>query len=428
MFNQSEVLFSSTLRIANLLTRRDLGKKCENLEEVMKQMGRWVKVSNVLEPKIIEEILRKTMDVLEDSKHQMFEIIESAREEHKRILVTLEELKRDIHLIITEVDRLEIEFRRTRMHLAEVNQNHSKFTEQEKTRVYEQADRIREELAIVREREKNLHKRRFDQEQSLLRIAKLVEKAEQTVGQVGVALDFLCGNIAEINTQLESIQVRYQLGQKIIKIQEEERKRVAREIHDGPAQNLANVVLKAEICEQLIQDGRDNDLKKELLELKEAVRDSLREVRKIIHNLRPMVLDDLGLVPAIKRLAEEIESGESQVKINILVIGKETRLDTTIEIAVYRVIQEALNNSRKYAEATSTQVKLEFLDDRISAVIEDDGVGFDSRLINERLVSGDHFGLYGMRERVELLGGSFKVRTAPGKGTRVTIIIPLSMN
>lgn len=376
------------------------------------------------DPKIIEDILENTLAVLENSRHQMFDIVESARLEHERILLALNELKGDIHKTIIEVEHLEIEFRKIRVHLAEVSKNYTSYSDAEKIKAYEKADRIREELAVVREREKNLLRRRAEQEQSLLRIANLVDKAEETVRQVGVALDFLCGNIVEINTQLENIQIRYQLGQKIIKVQEEERRRVAREIHDGPAQSLANVVLKAEICEHLYRDGREQDLMNELAELKQAVRNSLVEVRKIIHNLRPMVLDDLGLVPAIKRLTKELEADEG-IKVRVLVIGTETRLDNTIEVAIYRVIQEALTNSQKYASATDLEVKLEFLPNQINAVIEDNGIGFDTKLVNKQMASGDHFGLYGMRERMELLGGTFKIRTAVGKGTRIAINIPL---
>ena len=118
-----------------------------------------------------------------------------------------------------------------------------------------------------------------------------------------------------IYEQLEGIQVRYQLGQSIIKMQEDERKRVAREIHDGPAQDLANIVLKAEICERLFAAERNDELLVELQDLKSAVKRGLNEIRKIIHNLRPMVLDDLGLIPAVKRLVEETQE-QSDIEIN----------------------------------------------------------------------------------------------------------------
>ena len=195
---------------------------------------------------------------------------------------------------------------------------------------------------------------------------------------------------------------------------------------DGPAQDLANVVLKAKYASACYED-RDDELLLELQDLKSAVVVGLNEIRKIIHNLRPMVLDDLGLIPAVKRLIEEAQK-QSDMEFDLLLIGQECRLDSAVEIAVFRVIQEAINNSRKHAKAAHLKIKLEFLPDQINAVIEDDGVGFDMDSLTKRLTSGDHFGLYGMRERTQLLGGKFSIRSAVGAGTRISIMIPLKGN
>ncbi len=382
---------------------------------------------NLPEPQKIEAILNHTMEVLQQSKHQMFDIVETAQAEYNRIVVSIAKLKQDIVTTIGEVDNLEKDFRKIRIKLIEVNRDFSKYGEEERRIIYQRADLIRETLAAARERERFLQQRRNDQEQALLNISNLVEKAEKSVGQVGVALDFLRGNLDEINLQLEGIQVRYQLGQKIIKMQEDERKRVAREIHDGPAQTFANVVLKAEICEQLFHACRTEELLGELGELKQSVKDSLQEVRKIIHNLRPMVLDDLGLVPAVKRMIEDAQA-QTGIDFQLRIIGKNIRLDSPIEVAVFRIIQEAITNSRKYAVATKIIVKIEFLQDQISAVVEDNGVGFDMEWLNQRLATGEHFGLYGMRERIELLGGQFKLNSSQSSGTRIGIRIPLRLN
>lgn len=379
---------------------------------------------DTLAPRRIEEILEHTMDILSESKSQMFDIVESAREEYNRISVAIEELKHEINQTVNQVDKLERDFKRLRVHLVEVNRSFTLYDEQERKKVYEEADNIRMSLAAMRERENNQQKRRLEQEQALVRLENMLKKAERMVGQVGVAIDFLKGNTNEINEQVEGMQARYHLGQKIIKVQEDERKRVAREIHDGPAQNLANVVLKAEIVERLYETGRVDEMLTEIAELKSAVKGSLQEVRKIIHNLRPMVLDDLGLIPAVKRLADEY-SAASELEVIISVIGKETRIDSTIEVAVFRVIQEALNNSRKHAQANHVVVKIEFLQGFINAVISDDGVGFETSMVNEKISKGEHFGLYGMRERIELLGGTFNLSSQTKKGTRIAMRIPL---
>lgn len=381
-------------------------------------------MQNALDPKKIEDILRYAVDALQESKNQMFEIVEAAQAEYNRIMAKIAELKQEIIRTIEQVDQLEREYRKIRMRLSEASRDFSQYGEEVRRLIYQQADQLRIALASAKEREKNLQQQRLEKEQALSHLSSLVDKAEKSVSRVGVALDFLTGNLVDINSQLEGMQMRYQLGPRIIKMQEDERKRVAREIHDGPAQDLANVVLKAEICAQLLDAGRNEDLRAELSDLKSAVKDSLHEIRKIIHNLRPMVLDDLGLVPAVKRLIEEV-TAQTGIEIHLDIIGKETRLDSVVEVAVFRIIQEALNNSRKYANASMIKVKLEFLPEVINAAIEDNGIGFDVTELKQTLTTGEHFGIYGMRERVELLDGTFTLYSRRGGGTRIGVKIPL---
>jgi len=122
---------------------------------------------------------------------------------------------------------------------------------------------------------------------------KTVEKADNLISQIGISLSYLTGDLENVSLQIEDMKQKRLLGIRIIKAQEEERQRVAREIHDGPAQSMSNIVLKAEICERLV-DSDPEKAKDELRTLKSVVRDTLRDVRKIIYDLRPMSLDDLG--------------------------------------------------------------------------------------------------------------------------------------
>ncbi len=372
----------------------------------------------------VEGILRKTMEALNESRTQMYDIMESARGEYNETRASIQELRSEIHRAIGEVERRELQFSQARKQLLKVSRHFDEYSDDEKQRVYVEADRIREALTIAREKEKHLRARRQELEKSLTRVSEIVERGEKLLSQVSVAMDFLSGNLEEVSQQLEGLQARYQIGQRIIRIHEEERKRVAREIHDGPAQDLANVVLQAEICEKMFGAGRQREAMDEIKQLKAQVKVSLQEVRKIIHNLRPMALDDLGLVPALKRILEEAEEA-SQLETELLVFGKNQRLPSTVEVAVFRTVQEAVNNCRKHAKARRLVVKLEFLDTQISAVVEDNGQGFDEAAVRGRLADGSHFGLFGMRERIELIGGQWKLRSSPGEGTRITLAIPL---
>jgi len=142
---------------------------------------------------------------------------------------------------------------------------------------------------------------------------KTVEKADNLISQIGISLSYLTGDLENVSLQIEDMKQKRLLGIRIIKAQEEERQRVAREIHDGPAQSMSNIVLKAEICERLV-DSDPEKAKDELRTLKSVVRDTLRDVRKIIYDLRPMSLDDLGLIPTLQRYIETCRE-ESGIKI-----------------------------------------------------------------------------------------------------------------
>jgi len=144
---------------------------------------------------------------------------------------------------------------------------------------------------------------------------KTVEKADNLISQIGISLSYLTGDLENVSLQIEDMKQKRLLGIRIIKAQEEERQRVAREIHDGPAQSMSHIVLKAEICERLV-DSDPEKAKDELRTLKSVVRDTLRDVRKIIYDLRPMSLDDLGLIPTLQRYIENL-SGRIRNKNNV---------------------------------------------------------------------------------------------------------------
>jgi len=161
-----------------------------------------------------------------------------------------------------------------------------------------------------------------------------------------------------------------------------------------------------------------------LKELKDVVRGNLQDVRKIIFDLRPMALDDLGLIPALKRYLEDYRD-KYGLAVEPVFRGIKERPAPALEIALFRLIQEALNNVRKHANARKAEVKLDIKPNLIIAGVKDDGQGFDLRQALAA-TGGDNFGLISMKERVELLGGHLDIITAPGKGTEVIFRIPVT--
>lgn len=373
----------------------------------------------------LDKIVKKTIEAVTSSKNELYDIAESSRRECKRLEEELTMLKVEANQLIDEVDVLEGALRESKRKLAMINRNFSQYTQEELKEAYEKADNIRVELAVKREKEQYLIKRRNDLEIRIKDAVRTVQKADNLITQVGAALGYLTGDLQEVSSQLGDLQQKQLLGLKIIKAQEEERQRVARDIHDGPAQSMSNVVLKAEICERLI----DVDIEKvrdELKNLKRIVRASLQDVRKIIYNLRPMSLDDLGLVPTLQRYILTYQD-ETGIPVSFQTKGDIPEMRPVISLTVFRIVQEALSNVVKHAHATNAVIRLDFSGDELKLNVYDNGAGFDTEKLKERSedISGG-FGLVSMRERIELLSGEMNINSKPGNGTWLNIMIPFT--
>ena len=377
-----------------------------------------------LDYKKMNDIISNTIEAIEKGKHEIFEIAENSRNECRSIEIELDLIKGKASKIILEVDELETIVKKSRQKLMLVSRDFNKYKEEDIKSAYEDAKDYQIKLILKKQEEKDLIKQRSDLERRLKNAYEVVKKAENLVSQVGVAMGYLGGNLKDVFEQLEDIQNKQVLGIRVIKAQEDERQRVAREIHDGPAQSMANVVIKTEICEKLL----DRDLEKakyELNQLKTIVRDCLRDVRKIIYDLRPMSLDDLGLIPTIQRFIINFEE-ETMIRVALTVTAQDEKIiHSIIKLAVFRIIQESLNNIRKYSKAQNVSIRLEVINKSITLLIIDDGIGFDveNKFNSSKEESG--FGLYIMSERVELLKGKIDIQSEKDKGTRIKVWIPL---
>lgn len=367
----------------------------------------------------LDKILQDAIDVLEKAKEQIFEIAEHAREECLRLEKEIHHIKQLTIRVIDEVDKWEKEVRLARINLMKVNKGVNKYSEEEMRQAYEKVSELQVKVALLMERENQLKAKRNELEISHQKMLKTADKAEKLVTQVGVAMAYLNSSLQNIWEEIEKFQQQQQIGYAIIRAQEEERRRIARGIHDGPAQSLANVVLRAEYCEQLI-DKKPELLKQELQALKKYARANLEDIRKIIFDLRPMDLDDLGLVPAIQRYVSEFEV-KHQIPIEVVVLGDTRRFSSAMEVALFRIVQEALTNIHKHANASQVKILIEITPLNIIIVIKDNGVGFN---VDEPLNS-ECFGLRGMREWAAFLRGNIKISSQPGVGTTVNIKIPL---
>jgi signal transduction histidine kinase len=203
----------------------------------------------------------------------------------------------------------------------------------------------------------------------------------------------------------------------------EERRRIAREIHDGLAQDLAGLRFRMRLWHKLVDDD-PAQMHAELDGLQGLLGKNIREVRRSIFALRPVALDELGFYPALRQFIREFGE-QNQLHIDLRVEGPTERLPAFLELVVFRIIQESLNNVAKHSQASMVWMALDLASpDAVRLSVRDDGVGFDPAILDPLLQRG-HLGLRQMRERVEKLKGTFELYSQEAKGTEIRIVLPL---
>ena len=252
--------------------------------------------------------------------------------------------------------------------------------------------------------------RTFESKQSLL----------LTLGrELGAAIEN-----AQLHQQVqEREELRGDLLRKSVEVQEEERKRIARELHDGIGQIFTALALGLSGVEETMP--RDPDVaRKQVGNLKDLSIRAIAEMRQLVADLRPPQLDDLGLVPALHWLAEEWRS-RLPMDAHVQVEGHRRRLTPEMETVLFRIAQEGITNIAKHARAQRAGIRLTFNADSVTLLIEDDGVGMTPEQISRRLPRHQGWGLAGIQERAALVGGELTISSKPGQGTRLTVHIPL---
>lgn len=217
-------------------------------------------------------------------------------------------------------------------------------------------------------------------------------------------------------------RMRALLLNQMIRIQEEERKRISRELHDETSQSLTAVLLG---LRALATSLADESQKAKVLEMRDIVSEALNSVHYMAVRLRPILLDELGIRAAIAKYIETYQKRYNiKVSFTSMNIKEGERFFPEIEISLYRIVQEALSNIIKHAEAKEIHVALAYEKEMLKLVIRDDGKGFDPDILEEYQVANNSLGIAGMQERTELLGGTFEITSAWKEGTRIVVEIP----
>ncbi len=207
--------------------------------------------------------------------------------------------------------------------------------------------------------------------------------------------------------------------------QEEERRRLARELHDDTLQALIALQQRVQLAQLEMKPAAKASAPQDagLGEVASLTERTIENLRRVTRDLRPVYLEDLGLVPALEMLARETGQA-SGIDCTFQRRGTERRLSPAVELALYRMAQEACSNITRHARAKHASVEIDYGRSEITLQVQDDGLGFDLASNTARFAASDHFGLLGLRERAELIGASLDIRTSPGKGTRILVSIP----
>jgi signal transduction histidine kinase len=242
--------------------------------------------------------------------------------------------------------------------------------------------------------------------------------ADDEIGDLADAFNDMTAELARTDEiRREREQLRRQLLERVIATQEDERKYIARELHDSTSQNLTSLMVG---IKAMSATCKDPTMQSEAEKLRNVAAQTLDEIHNISMRLRPRVLDDIGLSAALEKLVSEWQA-RYKIPIDLLLQCGPQRMPAEIETAIYRIVQEALTNIVRHASAKSVSVLVEERNSHLLTVIEDDGQGFDSAG-----KTGDrHLGLVGMRERAELLDGKLTIESSSESGTSIYVEIPL---
>ncbi len=365
------------------------------------------------------EIFDKVIDTIKNSQDEVLSMYESVHNECEKMRVELENFRIRVKFLIDEVEYLEKEEKKSKEKLAFISKNFHNQTEERIKQAYEDAKSIQVKLTLKREEEKNIIKSRNDLEIRLKKMNDILEKGELYMSKMKSVVDFLMGDLQNVSQKMTSLEAKAEIGMKIIKSQEEERRRIVRDIHDGPAQSMASLVIKSEIMNKLLD--KDIELsREEIKNMKKILRTTLRELRRIMYDLSPTSLDDLGLIPTIERAISDIEY-ENDINIDLIVLNDTKIMHPLVRITTFRVIQESLNNICKHSKASNARIKLDINKKRVAGVVLDDGIGFNVDCDN--IIKGS-LGIGFMRERASLLDGQLKIDSKIGEGTKVIFAFP----
>jgi two-component system sensor histidine kinase DegS len=362
---------------------------------------------------------------LEKSRENIFEINQDCEKQCLQLETEIREINHKIQQVIDEGDKCQRKERQARIRLMEVSKHFDTMTEADIKKAYDDAQALQVKLQEIRQQENYLKLRRLEIENQIRQYRSINKKADSLLYSTLLALKLVRGSADKLSGTIEKVNRKNQLELWIVETLETERRKIARELHDGPAQSLASILIRLDLIMRMISErqssGEHENIYRELVNIKAIGAESLTDVRSIMYDLKPSLMHEQGLPTTLKEYFNEYEA-KYNFYIDYVVFGQQRQYDLALEVGLFRLVQEAITNVRKHAGVNKAVVKLEDNGSNLTLVIRDEGCGFDLEEIDKQQES---YGILGMKERVQLFGGQLEILSHPGEGTQIIIKVPL---
>lgn len=358
--------------------------------------------------------LQGIIESVQQGKEEIFAISEKIGIDNKKVLVQLEKLKSKVNKQTKDRDELKLLAQESRKKLSDVSSNFNLYSQQDIEQAYIEANKLQLKLTKKENELKLLLNNIESLESRLSENEELHSKSTDILNKIDVISEYLSYDFSKKDNEPQNNTIKW------IMLMENEKGRISRDIHDGPAQSVASLVIKTDIIKKLLTKNTSmTNIQNELNDLKYQLRSVINEIRKIIYDLRPSSLNELGIIDSIKGLISKTKENK-QINIEFQLIENSQIKSTTSQITCYRVIQECLTNIVKHAKAENVNICLDIEPNYIKIKVNDDGIGFD---MTEAKVKDNSFGLSSIKERITLMNGEVDITSTPD-GTTINASIP----
>lgn len=367
----------------------------------------------------LDQVLNQVLATLEHGRDDIFDIAQDCHEIEVNLQTELEEANLQARQVILEVDHFEKLERYARLRLIDVSRDFRSYSQEHIKEAYEQAREMQLKLIDLRQQEVYLRRRRDELTRQIKKFKDIGLKADNFLQSTAIALKILRGNVERINDTIGESYRQQQMVTWIIESQEAERRKIARELHDGPAQSMASILIRLDLIKRL----GHQDLKpiyEEIDNVNSMSKETLTDIRRIMFDLKPTLLHENNFSNTLKEYFNDYEA-KYNFTIDFLQIGQDKQYNLSLETALFRMVQEAVTNIRKHSGIKRAVVKFEDNGANLTLVVKDEGIGFEPNNTGDK----ESYGILGMKERVNLFGGKLDIISAPGAGTQVIIQVPL---